>query len=78
MKVDIFPEKYQGFLVSVIECITNSGRVISPEIIQVSTVHHMNPIFATNLLRVTVGTLPILLINEDKIRIEKSENKDSE
>lgn len=69
LKVDVFPEKYQGLLISVVEFVTNLGRVITPQIVHISTAHNVSPIFVTDLIRV-VGTLSILMISEERIDLD--------
>lgn len=42
---------------------SNFGSVLGPTIVQKSNDSGINPIFAVNLIRLTVGTLPLLLLN---------------
>jgi hypothetical protein len=63
LKVDSFPEKYQITIMGLIEFMSNFGSVLAPIIIQKSNDYGVNPIFAVNLLRLTIGTLPLFLLN---------------
>ncbi len=69
LKVDVFPEKYQMACISIIEAISNIGTVFGPILVQQSVNHHVNPIFAINLLRITIGTLPLLFLSEKRINL---------
>jgi hypothetical protein len=67
LEVDSFPEKYQLTAISAVEFLANFGNVLGPIFIQLSVDHSINPIFSVNLLRLTLGTLPLLCFVEQKI-----------
>jgi hypothetical protein len=75
LKVDLFPEKYQATLIGVVEFFTNFGKTLCPLLTQLSIQHALNPIFAINLLHITIGTLPIFLLNEKKIKLHNTPNQ---
>ncbi len=53
----------------VVEAITNTGTVLGPALIQKASDSHMNPIFAVNLFRMTIGTLPLFFLSEKKLEL---------
>lgn len=73
LKVDSFPEKYQLTVIGIIEVIANFGAILGPALVQMSNEHHLNPIFSINILRLTIGTIPLFFLNEDKAKITKVE-----
>ena len=64
LKVDLFPEKYQGTMVGYIELLANFGRIFTPLLTQISLSHHLNAIFSINLVHIVFGTIPIFFIIE--------------
>ena len=62
LKVDLFPEKYQATLIGIVEFITNFGKTLCPALTQLSIDNKINPIFAINILHITIGTFPIFLL----------------
>jgi len=70
LKVDSFPEKYQITIMGIIEFMNNFGSVLGPTVVQKSNDSGINPVFAVNLIRLTLGTLPLFLLNESKIELD--------
>jgi hypothetical protein len=60
--VDSFPEKYQLTAMGAVEFFGNIGNVVGPILIQMSVDNRINPIFSVNLLRLTLGTIPLLFL----------------
>ena len=57
----------------IIEIIANFGAILGPIFVQLSNDNHFNPIFSINLLRLTIGTIPLFFLNEEKAKITKVE-----
>ena len=74
--MDSFPEKYQLTVIGIIEAIANIGHIFGPFFVQVSNDNHLNPIFSLNLLRLTIGTIPLFFLNEEKAKITKVEENE--
>lgn len=53
----------------VIEILANFGHILGPVFVQLSNDEHLNPIFAINLFRFTIGTIPLFFLNEEKAKI---------
>jgi hypothetical protein len=64
--VDSFPEKYQLTAMGTVEFLANIGNVIGPIFVRMSFDYGVNPIFSVTLFRLTLGTLPILFLVEQK------------
>jgi hypothetical protein len=62
LKVDVFPEKYQATLVGITDFIANFGKTLGPSLIQLSSDYKLNAIFSVNIIRITIGTLPIFFL----------------
>jgi hypothetical protein len=54
---------------SAVEFLCNFGNVLGPIFIQMSVDHSINPLFSVNLLRLTLGTLPLLCFVEQKLEL---------
>jgi hypothetical protein len=52
-----------------VEFLGSIGNVIGPSFTQMSVDHNINPIFSVNLLRLTLGTLPLLFFVERKLEL---------
>ena len=76
LKVDLFPERYQGTIVGVIEFLAGFGKTLGPKVVQISSNNGINPIFSVNLMRLTFGTLPVLLLSEKKINLASLNDDD--
>lgn len=57
----------------IVESIANFGHILGPFFVQLSNDRHLNPIFSINILRLTIGTIPIFFLNEEKATITKVE-----
>lgn len=62
LKVDSFGEKYQLSCIGLVEVIANFGHVLAPLLTELSIAHDINPIVSTNILRLTLGTIPVLFL----------------
>lgn len=70
LKVDLLPDKYQGTVVGVIEFIANFGKLFAPALAQKSLEHQLSPIFTINIIHLVLGTLPVFMINEQKVEVD--------
>jgi hypothetical protein len=56
---------------SAVEFVANFGNIFGPMFIQMSVDKSINPIFSVNLLRLTLGTLPLLFFVERKLELNR-------
>lgn len=60
-----------------IEFIAGFGKTLGPKFVQISSNHSINPIFSVNILRLTLGTLPVFLLSEKKIDLAQLEHHEA-
>lgn len=65
-------------IVGLIEAISTLGILLAPIVVQASIDHSINPIISVNILRILIGTLPLLIHTEQRIQLSQEESSTSD